>query len=130
MNKEFIEIDVDIINIRNTMRSDLGNLTTLEQSIKKIGLLCPVIIDKNNNLIVGARRLQACKNAGITSVSAFKIDIDDKSMQALDIQSDENLCRLELSPEDLENHIKAKVLTVKQPKPVGKIIGWFKKLFA
>lgn len=130
MNKEVINIDINSISVKSTMRTDLGDLTTLEHSIRNIGLLSPIIIDKNNTLIAGTRRLQACKNAGMQRISAFKLDVDHKCMQALDIQSDENLCRLEISTEDLERLIKSKVMTVRQPKPVGKVLNWFRKLFA
>lgn len=129
MNKEFIEVDVDSISVKSSIRSNLGDLSVLEQSIKKLGLLSPVIIDTRNNLISGSRRLQACRNAGITRVPALKVNAS--SMDALNIQSDENLCRLGLSAEDLEKHIQTKkaLASGKTAKEKG-FFGWLKNIFS
>ena len=59
------------IKIGKRFRKDMGDLTSLKNSIKELGLLQPIVIDENNNLIAGFRRLQACKELG-------KIDIDVK----------------------------------------------------
>ena len=42
----------------------MGNLDVLQSSIEKVGLINPVMIDENNNLIAGYRRLSACKKLG------------------------------------------------------------------
>ena len=130
MNKELIYIDIDDIKIQKTVRTDMGDLSSLEQSIRNLGILSPVIIDKNNNLIAGSRRVQASRNAELKEIPAFKLQLDSCSMEALDIQSDENLCRLDLSAEDLENHIDSKVKTGCQSTPVKKVFNWLNKLFS
>lgn len=130
MNKEFIELDIENIKVKNTPRKDLGDLSALEHSIRKLGLLAPVVVDKDNNLIAGARRLQACRNVGIPRVPALKVHVDLKSMEALDIQSDENLCRQDLSPEDLEMHIKSKVDSAKRPGTTKTVFSRIKKWFS
>lgn len=45
-------------------RKDLGDLETLAQSIKKIGLLHPIVVTENGLLVSGCRRLQAWKLLG------------------------------------------------------------------
>ena len=130
MNKELIYIDIDSVKIQKTVRTDTGDMDSLEQSINNVGLLSPVIIDEQNNLIAGARRLQASRNAGLQQIPAFKVHIACDSMEALDIQSDENLCRLDLSAEELANHINSKVKTGDQTKPVKKLFNWLNKLFS
>lgn len=130
MNKELINIDIESVKIQKTIRTNMGDLDSLEQSIKNVGLLSPVIIDEQNNLIAGARRLQAARNVGLDQIAAFKLHIACGSMEAMDIQSDENLCRLELSADDLANHIDSKVKTGCKTKPVKKIFNWLSKLFS
>ena len=44
----------DII-IKHRIRKDLGDLSSLKQSIEKYGLLHPIIINKKNELISGER---------------------------------------------------------------------------
>ena len=131
MNRETIQIDISNITINNTLRNGMGDLSSQENSIQKLGLLNPVIIDRNNALISGSRRLQACLNAGITQVTAIKFDIDANDMTAVEIQSDENHCREQLSAEELEALIKRKmaIMNGKSPTEGKGIMSWLKNLF-
>ena len=127
MIKQLIDIDINKIVRKSHLREDFGDLGTLENSIKKLGLLHPVVIDADNVLIAGARRLQACGNIGLSEISAVRVDISYRSMTALDIQSDENLCRKKLSPEELEKHIYTKT-TAAGRKPVANAGGFLDRL--
>jgi len=46
-------------------RKDLGDLTSLADSIKEIGLIHPIVVNSGGVLIAGERRLAACKIAGV-----------------------------------------------------------------
>ncbi|HSO09805.1 MAG TPA: ParB N-terminal domain-containing protein, partial [Desulfoprunum sp.] len=46
------------------IRKDVGDIAALEKSIANVGLLNPVVIDENNRLVAGYRRLAACRNLG------------------------------------------------------------------
>lgn len=113
MKKEFRELDLSQISIKSHLREELGELGTLTNSIRKYGLLAPLIVDKDNVLIAGLRRLEAARQAGLARIPCFKLNTDYRSMEALDIQSDENLCRQSLSQEELERQIKLKRRTLK-----------------
>ncbi len=52
-------IDIDQIKIKKRIRKNIGDIETLKNSIIKHGLIYPIIIDKNKNLIAGFRRYQA-----------------------------------------------------------------------
>jgi ParB family chromosome partitioning protein len=43
------------------IRKDVGDIAALEKSIANVGLLNPVVIDENNRLVAGYRRLAACR---------------------------------------------------------------------
>ncbi len=47
-------MEIEKIKIGNRFRKDTGSLEELKDSIKEIGLLQPIVIDEDNNLI--ARR--------------------------------------------------------------------------
>ena len=49
----------DSIIVKKRLRRDLGNIEGLMESLKKHGQLTPIIINRNNELIAGFRRLQA-----------------------------------------------------------------------
>lgn len=131
MNRETIQIDINEINVRTQLRNGMGDLSSLENSIQKLGLLHPVIIDKNNVLISGSRRLQACFNAGISTIMAIRFDIDANDMASVEIQSDENHCRETLTAEELEKLIKKKmdIMKGKTPSEGKGLLSWIKSIF-
>lgn len=53
------------IKINKRFRKDVGNLESLKKSIQEIGLLHPIVIDTEGNLIAGERRYKACLELGI-----------------------------------------------------------------
>jgi ParB family chromosome partitioning protein len=65
------------IKIGNRFRKDLGDIDSLAQSIQEIGLLHPVVINSNNELIAGQRRVEACKSLGWNDVPVTIINIKD-----------------------------------------------------
>jgi ParB family chromosome partitioning protein len=59
---------VAAIRVGKRFRKDLGDLEILARSIKAIGLLHPIVVDRDGNLIAGLRRLRACKALGWGSI--------------------------------------------------------------
>ncbi len=108
LRREYRELDIAEIVVKNRLRSDLGEMGTLTNSIRKHGLLCPLVVDKNNVLIAGLRRIEACRQAGLSRVPVFKVNTGYKEIEALDIQSDENICRQPLTQDELERQIQLK----------------------
>ena len=102
MKMDLVEMDPSAVVTGPCLRQKPGDLTTLENSIKRLGLLFPIIVGRNNMLISGSRRLQACRNIGMDKIYALKVDVPAGSMVATDIQSEENICRNPLSPAELE----------------------------
>ncbi len=135
MNMDLVNIAIENIKLPSHARRNYGNLSSLEASIKKIGLLAPVLVNQDNVLLSGTRRLEACKNIGVPEIAALRVDVAADSMLALDILSDENLCRQDFTQEELENQISAKqALLGSDDSPAGKttskIRNFFRRLFA
>jgi len=84
------------IKIRNRFRKDIGELSSLKNSINEIGLLQPIVIDENNNLIAGYRRLIAFKELGKTDIPVNKINIEN----SLKGEYDENAIRKNFTPSE------------------------------
>ncbi|WKC75516.1 ParB N-terminal domain-containing protein [Borreliella yangtzensis] len=85
-------IDIDQIKIKKRIRKNIGDLETLKNSILKHGLIYPIIIDKNKNLIAGFRRYQALKEIGYKEAEVKVISIENKKT-LLEIELDENNVR-------------------------------------
>ncbi|MDD3012369.1 MAG: ParB N-terminal domain-containing protein [Candidatus Gastranaerophilales bacterium] len=91
-----IEIDKITINKRKRSSKDIKELA---ESIKKIGLLNPITLNKDLVLIAGFHRLQACKQLDWKDIPATIIDADNLTAELAEI--DENLIRTSLTA--LEN---------------------------
>ena len=52
------------IRIGPRARKDLGNMDWLVNSIRELGIIQPIVIDRKNNLKTGYRRLKACEILG------------------------------------------------------------------
>ncbi|MEZ5692228.1 MAG: ParB/RepB/Spo0J family partition protein [Rickettsiales bacterium] len=75
-------------------------LNELSESIKRNGIMQPIIVRPNGNngyeIIAGERRWRAAKQAGLSEVPALVRDINDK--QALELALVENVQRQDLLP--------------------------------
>ncbi|NQU40661.1 MAG: ParB N-terminal domain-containing protein [Lentisphaerae bacterium] len=110
MQKEYVELDIGEVILKEPIRDDAGDLTILTASVSKLGILIPIIVDRNNVLIAGWRRLAACRAAGISQLPTIRLDTTYDHMSALDVQVDLNLCRLPLTTLEVDKLISKKQL--------------------
>ena len=90
-------INIDEIIIGDRFRSDPGNVSDLMDSIEKIGLLHPIVINSEYQLIAGHRRLIACKKLGETSIPCTILDIEDIKKA----ETDENIVRQDFTNSEI-----------------------------
>ena len=64
------------IKVRSRFRKKLGDIQSLAESIKDVGLLHPIVVRRDGRLIAGERRLRACELLGWKNVPVTVIDID------------------------------------------------------
>ncbi|MCK4907547.1 MAG: ParB N-terminal domain-containing protein, partial [Spirochaetes bacterium] len=58
------KLQINSIKVSNRVREDMGDMDTLRRSIEKYGLINPIMVDKNNRLIAGERRLKIMRDMG------------------------------------------------------------------
>lgn len=63
----------DII-IKDRTRTDIGDISSLAENIDMVGQLSPILIDSDNNLIDGFRRIQASKKLKKESIEVRIVD--------------------------------------------------------
>lgn len=95
-----MKVRVTDIKIPDRIRNNTGDLSGLKESIRNVGLLNPVLIDMDNQLISGLRRLEAIKQLGWEYIEVRILDIRSKRQRIL-IESEENSQRVELSEEEI-----------------------------
>ena len=79
------------------------DVTALEKSLASIGLIHPVTINREGQLLAGARRVQAAKNLGWLEIPVHVVDQDALVQELISI--DENLVRSPLTPLELEKSL-------------------------
>jgi N6-adenosine-specific RNA methylase IME4 len=65
------------IRVGSRHRRDMGDIDGLAESISRLGLLHPIVINKDGTLIAGERRLAAVRKLGWPDVRVTVVDIDD-----------------------------------------------------
>lgn len=100
--EEVVEINIDSVKVKKRIREKNVSIESLVESIKKYGLLQPIIIDEKRVLIAGYRRLQACKELGCTTILARVVKCEDAESVLL-LEMEENVCRIPFSSEELLN---------------------------
>ena len=91
----------DIVTPSRVLRRRLGELGEIADSIKKIGLLQPIIVRPLENhfeIVAGNRRYHACKKLGWRKIPCHVVELDDKS--AFEVSIIENVQRNTLDPID------------------------------
>ena len=126
-----IPIEEIKFNEDNRIRKDLGDLDNLKESMKNFGLLQPIIIDSNFNLIAGMRRLTAARSLGWKEIEVQQFNVDGKA-NLLQIEADENTTRLDFTWQEKER-IKSLTKRYNRKSIWGKIwaliIDYWERLF-
>ena len=126
-----MQMNIEDIKVKKRIRHTVGNLEPLKESMKRYGLLNPITINSNNELIAGERRFQAAKQLGWTTINAVVVDTRDKVTQ-LEMELEENNQRLPFTDEELLEGY-AQLEKLKNPgifrRFVNSVRGVFRKMF-
>lgn len=91
MDKEEIKIPIDLIKIGPRARKDFGNIEELQSSIERVGLINPICINREDNLLIaGERRLRSCKALGWSEIPVKFYDALSEIEQK-EIELEENI---------------------------------------
>jgi ParB family chromosome partitioning protein len=106
-------MSVSEIKVRIRLRaSNEDNIREIAESIRDIGLISPITVDSDGNLIAGFHRLQAHKLLGISEIPV--IVSTQKELKARLQEIDENLKRAELTAIEKSVHIEERESILKQ----------------
>ncbi|MCK4320797.1 ParB/RepB/Spo0J family partition protein [Candidatus Bathyarchaeota archaeon] len=138
---EKIPLDRITVTRDNPRREfDEEKLRELGESIRRYGLLQPIMVrPKNGNyeLIIGERRVRACKLIGLTEIDARVVTIDDST--SMELRLIENTHRADLTDAEkgdavytLIEHFSDRYPTIKDVadairKPLGTVKAWTRK---
>ncbi len=105
-----VTLPISAITVSSRFRQDMGDIAALAASIKELGLLQPIGIDRDHNLIFGERRLRAHQHLGLDNIQARIIEVPS----LLQAEHDENELRKSFTPSErvaiaraIEDELKA-----------------------
>lgn len=88
---------VESITVTDRHRTDLGDVDALAESIARLGLLQPIVVNAEGRLIAGQRRLEAVKRLGWREIDVHVIATLDDAAGLLVAERDENTCRKDMT---------------------------------
>lgn len=89
-------LEIKDIKVGQRARDEFGDMESLVNSIREYGLLHPIVVDSDYNLIAGCRRLLACEQIGQTEIEAKVLeDVSEKELRILELE--ENIRRKDLT---------------------------------
>jgi site-specific DNA-methyltransferase (adenine-specific) len=95
MPDERITITDIVIGEKHRMRKFFGNIEELAASLARFGLLTPIVLDSENNLIAGHRRILAAKFLGWKDIIYRRMDALDPITRS-ELELEENIRRKDL----------------------------------
>ena len=98
-------VKTEDIKIRKRIRQDLGDLEALKDSLRTYGLLNPITLNKDYELIAGERRFRASKLAGLKKVPVIIKNYSERQIKEISLI--ENLQREDLNPIEAANAMRS-----------------------
>lgn len=95
-----MQMGIDEIRVRKRIRKSLGDITPLVESLKRFGLMNPVVVNERHELIAGERRLEAAKRLGWRTIAVRVVD-DVDEVGELEMEIEENTQRKNFSTDEL-----------------------------
>jgi ParB family transcriptional regulator, chromosome partitioning protein len=87
-------------------RRELTDIDTLADSIRRLGLIHPIVVTRALELVAGERRFTACSRLGWTQISVQFVDeLDPGQLQAIELE--ENVKRQDIPWQDQVQAIKS-----------------------
>lgn len=96
-------IDISSIKTHNQYLRLDSDVEELKKSIETVGMINPLVLNENNELIAGGRRYAALKALGHTQVPVIKVNKNELEQELISI--DENLVRKDLTNLELEKSL-------------------------
>lgn len=93
-------VPLNEIKVGKRAREEYGDITELANSIRAKGVIQPITLDKDLNLIAGGRRVRAAREAGLTEIPALIRDMDTtlgEEIDAKEVELIENIARLDMT---------------------------------
>lgn len=121
-------VKIEDIKVKKRVRRDLGDLTALKDSMHRYGLMNPITLNSNYELVAGERRLEAAKSLGWERINANILDSNVDNIRQLEMELEENNQRKEFTDEELMEGYK-RLEKLKNPPLIMRILKFIANIF-
>lgn len=121
-------VKISDIKVKKRIRQDLGDIDALKDSLKTYGLLNPITLNADMELVAGQRRLEAAKGIGWETINAVILDKGVDKRRQLELELEENNQRKDFSEDELMAGYE-RLEKLRNPSLFRKIIDFFMELF-
>ena len=121
-------VKIEDIKVKKRVRRDLGDLTALKDSMHRYGLMNPITLNSNYELVAGERRLEAAKSLGWERINANILDSNVDNIRQLEMELEENNQRKEFTDEELMEGYK-RLEKLKNPPLIMRFIKFIANIF-
>ena len=106
----------------------MGDVESLKESIREVGLLNPIAVNENKELIIGFRRLEACRRLGWEEIEVVTIRTGRDRVKELDLEYHENLGRSDLTTDEYQSYLDRRSVLLRPPGRGSRILYWMRRL--
>lgn len=124
-----MKLKIEEIKTGSRIRQEIGDISQLKNSIQQVGLLTPILVDEDNQLLSGFRRLEACRQLGWSEIEVNVMPADKDEVKKLDVEYHENLGRLDLTLEEQEGYQQKRYDLLHPQKPAHSFWKWLKNIW-
>ena len=117
-----MQVRIDAVVVRERIRSDMGELEPLMDSLRRHGQFSPILITRDSELIAGHRRLESARRLGWSSIEAVVLEqVTDDTLLELEIE--ENVQRKQLNHDELAAAV-ARLERLRRPLWFERALRW------
>lgn len=127
MADETRSIPIADIRIRNRVRRDLGDLAPLMDSLRRHGMMNPIIVTPKLDLIAGHRRLEAARRLGWSTVTCSVSEPED-AIASLEMEIEENTQRKGFSSDEMADAL-VRLDRLRRPSIWRRLWAFLRRLF-
>jgi len=94
-----MQVPIESIKVKKRVRQEMGDITALAESMKRFGQISPIVINSDNVLIAGGRRLEAARSLGWKHINVVIAEFTDE-LTMLEYEREENFQRRDFTLEE------------------------------
>ena len=114
---------IDDIIVGERIRKEQGDMDSLVESIRQVGLLQPILVSPTLELLSGYRRLEACRRLEMIEIPIRIIEAGDNVHQ-LDLEYHENIGRENFTDEETVAYNAKRIELLTPPKKKFILLRW------